>query len=89
MAERRWRRVKDWVGADFEDSLVMVQVELGTYVGLNDTAAAIWEAIEQPATRDEVVAFVRARFDVAADQCDTAVAATLERFEKIGLAVVA
>jgi len=87
MAEQQWQRAENWVGAEFEDSLVMLETELGSYVGLNDTAAAVWEAIEQPATRDEVVSFLRARFDVPADQCATAVAAALDRFCEVGLAV--
>ena len=87
MASQRWQRANDWFGAEFEDSLVMVQIELGTYVGLNDTAVAVWDAIEQPATSDDIVGFLRRRFDVPLDQCASAVAATLDRFREVGLAV--
>jgi hypothetical protein len=86
MAEQRWHRTASWVGAEFEESLVMVEIELGTYVGLKGTAAAVWEAIERPATQDEIVGHLRSRFEVPADQCESAVAVTLERFREIGLA---
>lgn len=86
MAEQRWQRAENWVGAEFEDSLVMLETELGSYVGLNDTATAVWQAIERPATRDDIVGFLRARFDVPADQCASAVTATLDRFCEVGLA---
>lgn len=87
MSEQRWRRADKWHGVAFEDGLVMLEVELGTYVGLNDTASAVWEAIERPATRDDVVGCLLARFDVPADRCADAVTATLEKFRAVGLAV--
>ena len=88
MTERRWQRAPNWYGAEFEDSLVMVDVELGTYVGLNDTAAAVWEVIEHPTTSDDIVRYLRARFDVPADVCTAAVDAALERFCDAKLAII-
>lgn len=88
MTEQRWQRAQNWYGADFEDSLVMVDVELGTYVGLNNTAAAVWEVIENPATSGDIVRHLRSRFDVPLDVCAAAVNAALERFREVKLAVI-
>lgn len=87
MTERRWRQADNWVGAEFEDSLVMLEIELGSYVGLNDTASAVWAAIERPATLADIVTYLRARFDVPAERCAASVTTTLDRFCEVGLAV--
>ena len=46
-----WKRREDWVGTEVEDHLVMLHLDTGRYVALNDTAAEVWRLLETP--RDE------------------------------------
>ncbi len=41
MSESRWHRDPNWIGAKLDDTLVMLDVESGQYVGLNKTATVI------------------------------------------------
>lgn len=84
MSENQWQRDPDWIGAILDDSLVMLHVESGRYVGLNKTATAIWDALAQPVTPSAIQALLVARFSVPADQCAAAIERSLAQFERMG-----
>jgi hypothetical protein len=75
--EKTWSRSEDWVGTEVEGSYVMVHVESGKYVALNETASAIWHALETPRSDRAIADYLRGRFDVSAEVCDAAVAQTI------------
>ncbi len=89
MSEAKWARNDDWVGSAIEDSYVMVNIINGSYVALNETAHAIWDALETPRTKDEITAQLTTEFAVAADTCAAAVERTLAQMEVQQLARVA
>ena len=68
-----WRRTDDWVGSEIDDSFVMVHIETGKYVALNATAAAVWEALEEPRDEDAIVAQLLGKFDIEQGECRAAV----------------
>ena len=49
--------------APLEDGMILLDPETNQFSVLNPTASAIWTSVAQPATSDEVVAEIRARFD--------------------------
>lgn len=81
MTEVKWTRNDDWVGSAIEDSFVMVNIGSGSYVSLNETARAIWDALDTPRTQAEIEASLSAQFDVAPDACAAAVTRTLAEME--------
>jgi hypothetical protein len=48
---------------------VMLDIERGTYFGLQDAGKAIWEALETPMTTDDICALLMERFEVDEDTC--------------------
>lgn len=86
MTDRIWRRNDAWVGSPIEDSYVMVNIESGTYVSLNPTARAIWEALETPSTQAQVEASLLGRYEVAPDACSRSVAKALQEMQTQQLA---
>jgi hypothetical protein len=77
MDGKAWERVGDWVGADIEDSFVMVHIQSGLYVVLNQTANAIWQLLEEPRTEAQITAGLRDQYDVSEADCQASVARTL------------
>jgi hypothetical protein len=77
MSDKNWTRSEDWVGTEVDGSYVMVNVETGKYVALNPTASAIWEALESRSDAPAIGDYLRERFEVSAEECEAAVAATL------------
>lgn len=89
MSESRWHRDPNWIGAKLDDTLVMLDVESGQYVGLNKTATVIWDALAEPVTPAALQELLLARFDVPADQCAVAIERLLSEFEALGAIKVA
>lgn len=75
--EKTWSRSDDWVGTEVDGSYVMVNIETGKYIALNETALAIWNALETPQTDRGIASYLRERFDVSPEACDAAVAQTI------------
>lgn len=76
-----WQRNDHWVGTQIDDSFVMLDFEGGTYVSLNKTATDVWNALEQPASAENIVGVLTERYDVAGDQCAAAVDRVLADFQ--------
>ena len=82
-----WQRTAGWVGTDVEDSFVMINLATGTYLTLNRTASAVWNALETPQTQATIEAGLMQRFDVGAEECSASVAALLDRMRTLKIAV--
>jgi hypothetical protein len=85
MGSTVWQRKDNWVGAEVDDTFVMIDFESGTYVSLNKTATDIWNALEQPRSSDDIVEALTARYDVSADQCAKAVDRVLKELQEMRL----
>jgi hypothetical protein len=48
---------------------MMMNVEQGKYIGLTETAARIWELLEEPQTADYICAALCKEYEVAPDVC--------------------
>lgn len=81
-----WKRREDWVGTEVEDHLVMLHLESGRYVALNDTAAEAWRLLECPRDEAWLVGALTEVFAVDADRCKESVATLLTRM--VGLELV-
>jgi hypothetical protein len=86
VADITWQRSDDWVGSQIEDGYVMVNINTGKYVSLNQTANAIWKALASPRTTPELCELLQAQFDVGAPACAKAVEAALETMRGLELA---
>ena len=76
------RRKGDWLTAKVGDQLVMMSIETGSYVGLSDVGARIWELVETPQDIDRLCELLVAEFDVAPDVCRAEVTAFLAELRK-------
>lgn len=86
MTDMQWQRTEDWVGTEVEDSFVMINMETGTYLTLNRTASAVWDALETAKTQGEIEQGLLDRFDVSAEDCHAAVTTLLAQMQDLKLA---
>lgn len=86
MTAQVWQRDENWVGSEIDDSFVMVNIDTGKYVALNLTANAVWSALEQPRTQDEIEAELTRNYKVEPDQCRESVGKLLDRMRELQLA---
>jgi hypothetical protein len=65
-----------------ETETVMLDMERGTYFGLQDVGKAIWEALEEPTTIDAICADLMERFEVDEDTCRREVRSFLSQLKE-------
>ena len=63
-------RAPSMIATDVEDSIVMLDVELGRYLELNVVASSIWLLLESPCTITQIRDGLLAQFDVSPEQCE-------------------
>lgn len=80
-----WRRKDDWVGSQVEDQYVMIHLDSGRYMALNQTAAEAWHALDTPRTREELVGLFVGRFQIGEQDCGRSVDAMLDKMSQMGL----
>jgi Macrocin-O-methyltransferase (TylF)/Coenzyme PQQ synthesis protein D (PqqD) len=68
-----------------EDGLYLESPETGEWLRLNESASAIWERFDYPATPAQAAAALAARFEAPAAEIESAVADLIARLEPHGL----
>jgi hypothetical protein len=63
------RRKEGLLISELGDEMVMMDIESGNYIGLNQTGRVIWELIEQPIKVDELVKQLLDRYDTSYNEC--------------------
>lgn len=66
--------------SEIGDELVMMDMEKGNYINLNNIGRTIWEQIENQITVIELINLLTNRFDVQKDECTKD---TLEYLQKM------
>jgi len=63
------RKQGDWLAAKVGDELVMMSAEKGSYIGLSEVGARIWELIDTPQEVDAVCVRLQEEYEVAPEVC--------------------
>ena len=69
----RYQQAEDLLVGYAGDEVLMMNVEHGTYHGLNATASRIWELLAVPSTIAEISATLQREFRIDGAACDDAV----------------
>lgn len=77
-------RQEGWLTAPVGRQLVMMSVGKGSYVGLNEVGARIWQLLETPMALPALCAALALEFDVTAEACRPEVEAFLAELEAQG-----
>jgi Coenzyme PQQ synthesis protein D (PqqD) len=78
------QRQGDWLSAKVGEELVMMSAASGSYLGLTEVGARIWELIETPQEMDALCGKLQEEFDVSTETCRTDVEAFLNELVKHG-----
>lgn len=78
-------RNNDPLQADLDGEVIMVGLEQGNYYGLGSVGSRIWELLEQPLTRDQLIARLVDEFDVEQETCELQTAGFLNDLLDHGL----
>jgi hypothetical protein len=67
------RRIDDVLDAEIDDQTVMMDIDRGSYFGLNQTATRIWALLAEPTVIGDLCEQLTAEFDVPREQCENRV----------------
>ena len=77
-------RKGDWLSARVGDEVMMMSIEHGKYIGVNEVGARIWELIEKPSDIATVCTELQREFAVSPEDCEAEVRTFLSEMEKHG-----
>src|SRR4051794_24893754 len=80
-----WTASRNVVGCEVEGEMVLLDLQSGTYFGLNHVGAEIWNQIQQKKTLDEIQEVLLSRYRVAPEVCRAEVIALVSNLSERGL----
>jgi hypothetical protein len=73
------------VSSDLAGEAVILNLQSGTYYGLNAVGALIWNLIQSPITVDQIRAALLKEYEVEPEVCDRDLQMLLEDLQSVGL----
>ena len=67
--EKKYARNNDFVFNEVDGELVMMNLENGAYVSLNESGKSIWHILETPKNANEIVELLLQEFEVSPEVC--------------------
>jgi len=83
--QTRVRRIDNVLDTEIDDQTVMMDIEQGSYFGLNQTATQIWTLLAEPMVIGDLCDRLTEEFDVPREQCEQQVVAFLANLRDRGL----
>lgn len=80
--EKKYARNTDFVFNEVDGELVMMNIDNGAYVSLNESGKSIWMALETPKTEQEIVDILLQEFEVSPEICAQEVNSFLVKMEE-------
>ena len=80
-----WVAADNVVTADLGDGLALLDLRTNQYFSLNDVGAFVWQELQTPKRREEIVDAVTERYEVSAADCAPDIDALLEEFRDAAL----
>lgn len=76
------RRKDGLLVSELGKEVVMMDIDNGNYIGLNETGKVIWDLIEEPVKVDDLVSRLLEKFHINKEECSTDTLAYLNKMEE-------
>jgi hypothetical protein len=70
---------KDQVSSDLGGEVAILDLQAGTYYGLDNVGARVWSLIQEPRTVVEIRDIIVSEYEVEPDRCERDLIALLQR----------
>ena len=80
-----WSPSKNAVGCEVEGEMVLLDLQSGTYFGLNPVGAEIWNQVIQRKSFAEIRQHLLSQYQVTPERCEQEVLALLTKLAEKGL----
>jgi hypothetical protein len=85
MANPHYSRAEGCVVEELPDGLLVARADGGQWLILRGTSVAVWEALAVPRTLDDLVAYLRSRYEGSAQRMADDITAALKEFDAAGV----
>lgn len=82
-----YKRKQGIMAADMNGEKVMMDITTGKYYNLGQVGGRMWEILEKPRSRAELISALTAEYNVTPEQCDTDIEPFMRKMLEIGLIV--
>lgn len=82
-------RHPDLLETTLDNEVVLMSIERGSYYGLENTARRIWQLIEQPRTKADLVQVLASEYDAAPEQIAQDIESFLQKLLDHGIVTLA
>ncbi|XPV69514.1 MAG: PqqD family peptide modification chaperone [Halarcobacter sp.] len=82
------KRNDDLLSSEMDSELVMMDLELNNYYGLNKIGKDIWELLENDLTLEELCNKLIEKYEVSFEQCNEDISPFIEKLEKLNIVKV-
>ncbi len=76
------RRSDSILASNLENEVVMMDVESGSYYGLEEPASRIWDLLAEPKSVSDLVVALQSEYDITPEQCQHEVISFVEELKK-------
>ncbi|MDJ0616030.1 MAG: PqqD family peptide modification chaperone [Calothrix sp. MO_192.B10] len=76
---------QEQVFSNLSEDAIILDMKSGTYYGLDEVGASIWNLIQQPKTVEEIKKAMLEEYEVEPEQCEQGILALLEELAVQGL----
>ena len=80
-----YRASNQYLYSEIDSEAVILDVNSGTYFGLNEVSNRIWQLLQTPASKASLIEQILAEYDVSKEQVTQDVEALLEDMSNAGL----
>jgi hypothetical protein len=80
-----WVASGNVVTTDLGDGLALLDLRTNQYFSLNDVGAFVWQELQTPKRRDEIVHAVTAQYEISAAECASDIDVLLQEFRDAAL----
>jgi len=80
-----WAASKNAVGCEVEGEMVLLDLQSGTYFGLNPVGADVWNQITQRKSFAEIQAYLLSQYRVTPERCEAEVLSLITKLAEKGL----
>ena len=81
-------RSENFIHNVIDGELVMMNIETGSYVSMNNTGKIIWEQLEQSKTVEEIISDLLTQFEIERSQCEADVLPFIDKMIEQNLVIV-
>ena len=73
------RNDANFLASELGNETVMMNMQSGDYLGLNEVSTDIWKLLQQPRTTEDIIESLLAIYEVSKEDCETQTLACLNK----------